>query len=203
MIFPGLGEKESRELLDQILKAVLDRLGPRKAGCKVLVFDEVREELLFENFGPNLEIIRAVASPVESQSIQHRILGALTCSQMADLAQGKASDQVTAKVLEALLGGHLVEVLVFEYEAFRRTASVKLFHLYEIYRQQLEEFGLRKYKKAANEEPLLKKRLITEEDVLTAEKRGVKELWLSQKALVTPLAMDCARSRRITIHRER
>lgn len=203
MILPGLGEKESTELLDQILNAVLDRLGPKKAGCRVLVFDGIREESLLEQFGPHLEIIRAEASPADFGAVQHRILGTLTCSQMADLAQGKASDKATALALEAMLGGHLVEVLTFEYEAFRTTAPAELYQLYENYRQLLEKFGLRAFKKTACEEPLLEKKLITEKDVLIAAKRGVKEIWLPPKALVTPLAMDCARSRKITIHRER
>lgn len=48
-----------------------------------------------------------------------------------------------------------------------------------------------------------KKKLITEIDVLEAEKEGVNELHLAARTIVTPLALDCARSRKIAIHQEK
>jgi hypothetical protein len=49
----------------------------------------------------------------------------------------------------------------------------------------------------------MEKKLITEADVLTAANKGVTALHLSGRTIVTPLALDCARSRKIEIRREK
>jgi hypothetical protein len=49
----------------------------------------------------------------------------------------------------------------------------------------------------------LQKKLITEADVLVAAEQGIEELRLPARTIVTPLALDCARSRKISINKEK
>jgi hypothetical protein len=122
---------------------------------------------------------------------------------MADLAMGRASDSLMEKALRALLGGREVEVFQFEYLRYAATANPALFGLYQTYATRLAEFGLRAYgEDNPSAEVENQQRVLTQEDVAAAQKKGVKTLRLPQGALVTPLAADSARSAGITIFKE-
>lgn len=129
------------------------------------------------------------------------IIPFLTCSQMADLALGRATGPLLKKALDLLLVGKPVEVFEFEYLKFSETAPETLYRLYESYEEILYGFGLRRLDTEGGKIVRLKQRLVTERDVLKAHQQGVSVLRILSDAQLTPLAVDCARERGVQLQR--
>ena len=121
------------------------------------------------------------------------VLPLLTCSQMSDLAAGRATDPVAQKVLSALLAGNTVEVFEFEYQRYRKTAPPALLDLYESYAAKLREFGLERFSPGGVPLVRSKRILVTEKDVKEAFRQGGSEILINAETRLTPLAVDCAK----------
>jgi ethanolamine utilization protein len=128
------------------------------------------------------------------------ILPCLSCHMMANLATGRASEPVERKILATLLAGRTIEVFEFEYERYRHSAPQQLFRLYESYAGILKTFGLLPVVSKRLDTVRLEQMLITEKDVLAVHKQGGVVLEIPGKALLTPLAVDCAKERKIKIN---
>lgn len=127
------------------------------------------------------------------------ILPLLSCSQMADLALGRATGSIMGKVLSTLLSGGTVEVFEYEYLRYRDTAPEGLFSLYCSYEETLLGFGLKRFVTEATNVARLSKSLVTERDIIEAHQRGDTVLHVHSDAKLTPLALDCARERGIQL----
>jgi propanediol utilization protein len=94
-------------------------------------------------------------------------------------------------------------LIVHTPKACRENAPEQFSRLFEKNRQQSPETALGAIGNAAIKASLQEKKLITEADILAAAKNCVRELRLSPHTIITPLAIDCARSRKIIIHKEK
>ncbi len=127
------------------------------------------------------------------------IIPFLSCSGMAELATGNASDIFLAEVLRlALLGTH-IEVLQFEYKQYSQTAPEALYSLYESYEETLSTYGIKEFAQKQPETVRVRETLITENMVTAAHAKDASVLWVSPKAIVTPLAQEAAKNLKITI----
>ena len=129
------------------------------------------------------------------------ILPHLSCSQMADIAVGRAGDEQTSAVLRLLLEGIRVEVLEFEYKMFSQSAPGPLYDLYTGYETTLASYGLVALKTQAPERLRVREDLITARHVAEAAQTGARSLLVPAKAIVTPAALDKAQELHLSIEK--
>ncbi len=188
------------EVVRQVVEEVLKR-SPSRFGDRVVILGKPDDEnvaALQRQLDDGIEV--SIGTDLTSAS--RVIIPLLSCTQMADLAAGRATNYRFQRVLTRLLGGQPVEVFEFEYQRFSKTAPEALFSLYETYQQILNSFGLVDFAATTkSSEPLFDKAVVTEEDVLAAHKQGLRTLKLAATTLVTPLACDCAKARGILLEK--
>ncbi len=130
----------------------------------------------------------------KKESIPDRyILPILSIGRMADIATGRASEPLTDEVIRLLLSGTSVEVFEFEYKSYSDTAPEALYGLYESYEKTLASYGMKAISRYVKGTVRVKKRLITEKDVIQANENGASVLQVSENAVITSLAADSAR----------
>ncbi len=127
------------------------------------------------------------------------ILPYLSCSDMADLASGKASGVFMSEVLRLLLSGTEVEILDFAYRSYSETAPVALYALYETYEKTLAGYGLKACKRKQPDTIRFRDSLVTATDVSKARENGASTLIIPLTAKITPLAAEAARNLNINI----
>lgn len=127
------------------------------------------------------------------------ILPFLSCNDMADLAQGKASGIFMSEVLRLLLAGKEVEVMEFEYRSYSETAPVALYGLYQSYEKTLAAYGLKECGRKQPDAVRFREDLLTAADVNKARENGALTLMIPLSAKVTPLAAEAARNLNINI----
>lgn len=149
------------------------------------------------------------------------IITALTFSQLADIALGRAGDPSSCAVIRALLEG--IDVFMLEnslpFRAYSGKGSTALYHLLEGYAQTLQIFGVKLYKhKTVPELPEAKppkyqapavevplgtavpnaNRLVTEAAALAMVKQG-SPLRIPSSSILTPSARDVFSQAGITL----
>jgi len=129
------------------------------------------------------------------------ILPFLSCADMAVLAAGGAAGPALNETLRLLLSGAGVEVLEFEYRAYRETAPGPLYGLYASHEKTLAAFGLREFRRAEPGARRLREAVVTERAVAQAREQGASVLLVPETAKVTPLAADAAKALNINIVR--
>lgn len=122
----------------------------------------------------------------------------LSCSDMADLAAGKASSLNMQRVLDLLLAGKPVVTLGFAFRTHTHTAPLALLRLYEGYAATLASYGLTALPAAAKD-ATLRDMLVTAEQVVQAAAQGAKTVRVPYHAVVTPLAAQVAAEQHLTI----
>jgi len=192
------------DLVRTIVREVLRQLQQSAATRQVLILarpDETRVAPLLARLGANQQVIYwdSAATAVIPARV---IVPFLTCTQMADLALGRATDPLLQKILDLLLAGKPVEVFEFEYHQFTKTAPAALQQLYECYEETLCSFGLQKLGREAEESDRLNLRLVTERDVIEAHQQGISVLRLHSDTQLTPLAIDCAKERGVQLQKD-
>jgi ethanolamine utilization protein len=191
------------ELVQTIVREVLQRLQKSAAGEQILLLarrDDSKVAPVLQHFKQQVNVV--FWDPTADVMIPERVVVPfLSCSQMADLAQGRATGALMKKVLDLLLAGKSVEVFDFEYLQFSKTAPEPLYRLYESYEAILHGFGLKRFSAETLDNARLKSRLVTERDVVEAHRQGVSILHVLPDALLTPLAVDCARERGVQIRK--
>lgn len=137
---------------------------------------------------------------MSSGPLQFRyILPFLSCNDMADLAQGKASGVFMSEVLRLLLSGREVEVLEFESRSYSETAPAALYALYQGYEKTLAGYGLKECGPKQPDAVRFRGDLVTAADVGKARENGVSTLIIPLTAKVTPLAAEAAGNLNINI----
>jgi hypothetical protein len=192
------------ELAQAITREVLKRLRESEARPCVVVLAPRCEELAARVracLGEGTDILFC-GEDAGSRPVARYILPELSCPAMADLAVGRASDRYAAEALDLLLRGVAVETLGFEYRAHADTAPGPLYALYERHEKTLASYGLRLCLPKPPEAAILRRRLVTAEDVRAAGARGVSTLRVPASAKITPLAADTAGNLHISIIRE-
>lgn len=183
------------ELVKAIAGEVLKQLNAESEKECVLVLanrEPVIESKVMEDLDEDKEIFFLNDDPKNLRPCRH-ILPRLTCELMADLALGRAGDSLASQVLKLLLSGVEVEVLEFEYKDYLKTAPGPMLEMYEGYEKKLASFGLKGFAKKVQDRVRLNKKLVTEKDIIEADEKGAKALWIPENANVTPLAMETAK----------
>ncbi|WP_291440829.1 hypothetical protein [Desulfovibrio sp.] len=197
---------DTQALINTVVQRVLAKLGgvlPERTG---------------QAFGPLVEILAPADDRLASQvkarlpearvrfegagqpgSAQVYVLPELGCSDMADLALGRASSLALRKVLDLLLEGKEVRTLGFAYRAHAQTAPFALLKLYEGYEAALAGFGLTELAAAAPDSTRLNQSLVTADHVTEAARTGAQTLRVPRGAVVTPLAQEAAADNHMTI----
>ena len=186
-------------LISAVVRAVLDQL-ERRPGPAALVLapkDERLASLVADRLGKTMRVCFQRRDADEEPALY--ILPELSCSDMADLAQGRGSSLALREVLELLLQGKQVRTLGFAYRAHAATAPEALLRLYDEYAARLAAFGLTELAEAAPEATRTRDCLITANHVAEAAATGARTLRAPQGAVVTPLAKDAAAERNMTI----
>lgn len=127
------------------------------------------------------------------------IVPELSCSDMAELATGRASSLALRQVLELLLQGKAVRTLGFAFRAHADTAPCALLRLYEGYAATLAQYGLTELPPMERQDAVLRALLVTAEHVAAAAADGARVLRVPHGALVTPLAQEAAAEHNVTI----
>ena len=127
------------------------------------------------------------------------ILPVLSCSDMADLAAGRAATPDMGDVLQLLLKGTEVETIEFGYKAYEQTAPDALYNLYASYEKQLAVFGLIEFRFKRPDTIRFREKLVTEKTVTSAQEAGASTLLVPLGANITPLATEVAKRLDLTI----
>lgn len=194
-------------LIESIVQEVVARFQVLSHQKTILVLgretdvDPARLEEYFQNTSRfmYLEQITENVADVTTKGYEKVIVPCLSCSDMADLAIGKASGGVATIILSLLLNGQCVEVLDFEYHGFVNSIPSNLWALYESYEKTLVGFGLSSCASVSCRSVVLSKCLITEQDVTDMLAAGAESVTVAHGAIITPLALDIAKTHKLQI----
>lgn len=188
------------ELVRAVVTSVLEQLAVTASPDCILVlgYRDEKTAAAVEQLADSGCSIRYLGEECASAPVR-RLLPYLSCQDMADLATGRAGNAIMAEVLHLLLAGRQVEVLEYEYRAYADTAPGALYRLYARYAEELTEFGLIPFVRPRPEFVRVWDDVISAEHVRQTVEAGASELQILKTALVTPLAIDQARSDSITI----
>ena len=184
-----------------VTQKVVHQLQNPAAHLRVMVLgarDAHLAERVHAALGEDAELL-FFAEATDGAAADRYILPVLSCSAMADLASGRASDAVHAEVLRLLLSGHAVETLEFAYKSYSETAPGALYALYASYEKTLASYGLTACKAKQPDTFRFREHLVTESVVNTARENGASVLLVPAEAIVTPLAAEAAGNLHINI----
>ncbi len=195
-------------MIQAVVLEVLKRLQPSQStvcvqvigGRDAAVEDKVRS-LLAPCYGAAPDIVFS-GECCSGHAPDRIILPRLTCTAMADLAAGRASDPCTAETLSHLLLGEKVEVLEMEYRTYASTAPAALYKLYASHENTLKGYGLVLFQPKARENVRMHARLITAADVEKAAGEGAHCIDAPSGAIITPLAAEKAEALGISLRRQ-
>lgn len=165
-------------------------LGQRDAAVAQMVAERIRSDVTL-----------VFAGEEQGTAFDRYILPFLSCSDMADLATGRAGGDMAA-VLQLLLQGNKVEALELEYHTYAQSASHTLFALYAGYEKQLAAYGLTLLGPKRPDFLRVHDGLITEKTVLDAAEQGASTLVVPLSAVITPLAAEAAGNLQMKISKQ-
>ena len=183
-----------------IAHQVLERLREERRKTRVLVLaerDDAVVTTVHERLGKDADII--FSGEEDGRPPERCILTSLSCSDMVDLADGKASGPRMSEALRLLLSGVRLDVLEFVYKTYVNSAPAALYARYESCERTLASYGVAELKAKSPEVVRLRSDLVTERDVRAALRDGASTLLVPAATLVTPLAQDAAREAHLTI----
>lgn len=183
-----------------IAHQVLERLREERRKTRVLVLaerDDAVVTTVHERLGKDADII--FSGEEDGRPPERCILTSLSCSDMVDLADGKASGPRMSEALRLLLSGVRLDVLEFVYKTYADSAPAALYARYESCERTLASYGVAELKAKSPEVVRLRSDLVTERDVRAALRDGASTLLVPAATLVTPLAQDAAREAHLTI----
>ena len=128
------------------------------------------------------------------------VIPELSCSEMVDLAQGRASlIWPWPRCWTFFWRATPCAPLGFAYRAHEATAPEALWRLYQGYEAALASYGLTELPPAAPEALLSRRELVAAAHVTEAVRQGARVLRVPRRAVVTPLAREAAAEQHLTI----
>ncbi len=185
---------DETQLVESVVREVLRRLGREERLPLVLLLcdrDEDTAAKVRSALDETVEIAFC-GETIDGRMPERHVLPFLSCTDMADLAAGRASSRFATEALGLLLRGQKVEVLEFEYVSHAETAPQALYDLYAGHKKTLAAYGLHALRRKGPEVLTLRTGLATEKDVRQAKAQGALALAVPATALITPLAVDTA-----------
>lgn len=203
-----MGAMQDADLIRSIVEQVLEKLAPcEKAPC-VHVLAERSEALVQElfplaasHFGQGVELVFRGEND-NGRTPAAYLLPELSCSDMADLASGRASSPVMQDVLTLLLQGRGVGVVRFAYRKYEQSAPGPLYELYAGYEKTLTSFGMKEFQAKKPETMQIRGKLVNAAVVEEAAMDGVRSLVIPERAVLTPLAAEKAEELHVSIRRQ-
>ena len=125
----------------------------------------------------------------------------MTCTQMVDIALGRASDFITQLILDRLLGGQTVTVVEYAYKKYLDTAPEALLRTYEGYERQLTDVGIRGFEYQDRQTLRLRQKVVTQQDLAAVVQQSRSLIQVAKDTQITPLAIEFARDQGIDIQR--
>lgn len=193
----------AQELVRTIVEEVLKQLqGEPERECVMVMaaWDPRVAASVRDRLGKGVELI-FWGEDSKGHTPRLHVLPNLSCTDMADLAAGRASTPLMSEILRLLLLGTGVDVLAFEYRDYSETAPGPLFAFYESCEKTLKGYGLREFKGKQPDTVRFRENLVTEEVIKETERQGASVLMVPAKAQVTPLATETAATLNITIQK--
>lgn len=189
----------------------------KKAVCIVSQFhDQEIEQLLQDTY----EWVY-FSEEIENKNFEMIIVPKLTVTMLANLANGLGTTQEEQFILNELLKGK--KVIVFEegveYYSYKYSAPALLYKVYEDYEMKLKGYGIEfrhryqslmppeKLEENSNSIPpagnsetyTISKRVISESDLNKLYIQNIREIKVSKKCIITPLAKDFIRTHQLKI----
>lgn len=196
-----MNANDVNDLVRTITQAVVKQLQAKTDKECLMVLAE-REELpadkLQDLIGDKIDIFY-FGEAAHDRTVCRYILPHLSCSDMADLAAGRAYGPYMSEVLNLLLRGIEVETLQFGYKAYSETAPGPLYTLYESHLKTLAGYGLKAFQPKQPDSVRFWQTLVTEKVVNEAQQQGASVLMVPVAAQITPLAAETAKDLRLTI----
>lgn len=195
---------DMQELVRTVVREVMSRLDNGTDMPCVKVFgtrDESVCQRVRECMGTEC-VVKFHGEDMAGLNPSHHVLPILSCSDMADLAMGKASGVMMSEVLELVLSGNEVHVLEFGYRSHAETAPVTLLGLYEDYEKRLASFGVKEWKPKGPDSLRFRGTLLTEKDVVELCRHGATRVLVGPGTIVTPLAVDAAQTFNCSIEKQ-
>ena len=196
-------DMDTNTLIAAVVRGVVEQLGPGlgrqpEAVAEVLAPADAKLAREVATRLGNTMRVRFQGEEAPEPPALH-VLPELSCSDMADLAQGRGSSIAMRGVLDLLLQGRPVRTLGFAFRRHMETAPHALLQLYEDYAAKLASYGLTELAPAAPEAFSVRETLVTAEHVTTAIAEGARSLRVPYRAVVTPLAQQTAADHNLTI----
>lgn len=197
---------QNADLIRRIVEQVLEQLAPVQSVPCVRVLAERSDALVqaltplvAAHFGAGAKLVFCGESGAAPAAF---LLPELSCSDMADLAAGRAASPIMREVLSLLLKGTPIGVVRFAYRDYEQSAPGALYSLYAGYEKTLAGFGLKEFKAKKPENMRLRGRLVTAAMVEEAAADGVRSLEIPERAVLTPLAAEMAETLHVSIRRQ-
>lgn len=194
-------EMDTNALIAAVVRGVVEQLGAGRQPADVAVVLSPADAALAREVAARLDGAMRVCFQGEAcpESPALYVLPELSCSDMADLAQGRASSIALRGVLDLLLRGKPVRTLGFAFRDHAETAPHALLRLYEGYAATLASYGLTELAPVAPESFNVRQTLVTADHVTEAMAQGARALRVPYRAVVTPLARQMAAEHDLTI----
>ena len=196
-------EMELEELVSMLTKKIVEEMkhSDKNPNTLVLVKKRVFEKSSFADQLGSSRNLFYLDDDCRDLAFNEYILPQLSCSQMADLAMGKATGRTGGKVLELILKGKTVNVIEYEYKKYCRTAPEALLRHYESLEKQLNDFGIRKLKRKSAKSLRLRQKVLTQQDLTAAVQQAISQVEVAKDTCITPLAEEFASDHGIKIQR--
>lgn len=217
----------TKEIMLKIQSSVNDTAMDKE---KVLVINSCAEELkvikdLLEN---KYEVCIYDKEDASLKNYKHIIVSNLCNKGLSSMALGLCNDSIQEFIIEALFNGKRVYVLKegIEYRKYSTNANEALYNLYNEYECKIMSYGVVLVQESSllksmqmgaycKEESVVNtndieshqvieisnKRLITESDLKKLYMNGIKEVTIIKKAILTPLAQDFLRIKKLQLNR--
>lgn len=195
-----------RELVEHLVVQILGQLAAKRDIENIFILgskDEAAGVSLPKIDGVAANVHYSDEALIDVNGFDRYILPRLEMDDMADLAHGKATSARAREVLGYLLKGKTVEVYRYAYKDFEDSASPGLYQLYCGYAESLSGFGLCPLQEQVQKTTRVNAGVISERDVERYNAEGVRRIGISDKALVTSLAEECAKKFGIEIQRDK
>lgn len=192
-----------KELVEQMVVQIMGQLATARAVQNILILGS-RHDAASITLPKQTDFTTKVYCSddvFDAADIDRYILPVLEIEDMADLALGKATSVKAREILALLLSGKTVEVYQYAYAGYEDTAPLPLYQLYCDYAETLSDFGLCSVQKHVQKTTRIGARVVSEQDIEKCNAQGVTRITVSAKAIVTSLAVECAKKFGIEIQR--
>ncbi len=153
--------------------------------------------------------------PIDIHVYDAILLGSISHQELVHISMGLANNPVSSLVIEAILSGKKIYILNegITYQRYEDTSNTNFYNMLKGYEEQLKAFGIEwidaneivekiENSEAIDEEKMTEQyvvqvKIITESLAKQYQEKGCKRLLINKNTIVTPLAWDYLRDKKI------